>query len=75
MKYTGYECNNEIKKTIKQLSIQEEIPISKICETLKILPQSYQNIYKKQKLSFIDIQEILDVLGYDLEINFIKKTT
>lgn len=75
MIYTGFECNNEIKKEIKALSIQEEIPISKICEALKIMPQSYQNIYKKQKLAFTDIKEILEVLGYDLEIQFIKKST
>jgi len=30
-------------------------------------------IYKKQKLAFCDIADILDCLGYELEVNFIPK--
>lgn len=73
MIYTGINSNNEIKKAIKEISNKENITITSICEKINILPQSYQNIYKKQKLSFIDIMEILNVLGYELHIEFIKK--
>lgn len=73
MIYKGIETNNEIKKKIKALSVETEIPISDVCKKLNIMPQSYQNIYKKQKLAFCDIAEILDCLGYELEINFIPK--
>lgn len=74
MIYNGIKTNNEIKKKIKALSAETEIPISDVCKKLDIMPQSYQNIYKKQKLAFCDIADILDCLGYELEINFKPKS-
>ena len=73
MVYKNNLSNNDIKKEIKAISTKENIPISEICKKIDILPQSYQNLYKKQKLAFSDIANILDILGYDLEINFIKR--
>ena len=73
MIYKGTETNNDIKKKIKSISAETEISISDICQKLNILPQSYQNIFKKQKLAFSDIADILDCLGYELEINFKPK--
>lgn len=73
MIYNGIETNNEIKKKIKSISVDTEISITEVCKKLNILPQSYQNIYKKQKLAFCDIAEILDCLGYELDINFVPK--
>lgn len=73
MIYKGIKTNNEIKKKIKSLSVESEIPITDVCQKLNIMPQSYQNIYKKKKLAFCDIAEILDCFGYELEINFIPK--
>ena len=73
MIYKGIETNNDIKKRIKSISAETEIPISDICQKLNIMPQSYQNIFKKQKLAFCDIADILDCLGYELEINFKPK--
>ena len=58
---------------IKSISAETEISISDICKKLDIMPQSYQNIFKKQKLAFSDIADILDCLGYELEINFKPK--
>lgn len=73
MIYTDISTNQEMKKKIKAISAETDTTISDICKKLDILPQSYQNIYKKQKLAFCDIVEILDCLGYQLEINFIPK--
>lgn len=73
MIYKGTETNNDIKKKIKSISAKTEISISDICKKLDIMPQSYQNIFKKQKLAFSDIADILDCLGYELEINFKPK--
>ena len=61
------------KKLKKSISVETDIPIAEICKKLNIMPQSYQNIYKKQKLAFCDIADILDCLGYELEINFVPK--
>jgi hypothetical protein len=73
MIYKGTETNNEFKRKIKTLSVETDISLAEICKKLDIMPQSYQNIYKKQKLAFCDIADILDCLGYDLEINFVPK--
>ena len=73
MIYKGTETNNEFKKKIKTLSVETDISLTEVCKKLDIMPQSYQNIYKKQKLAFCDIADILDCLGYELEINFKPK--
>lgn len=73
MIYKGIETNNDIKKIIKSISVETDISITEICKKLNIMPQSYQNIYKKQKLAFCDIAEILNCFGYELEINFKPK--
>ena len=73
MIYTGKETNAEIKKEIKQISVKTDITISDVCQKLDIMPQSYQNIFKKQNLSFGDIAKILDCFGYNLEISFVPK--
>ena len=73
MIYKGTETNNEFKRKIKTLSVETDISLAEICKKLDIMPQSYQNIYKKQKLAFCDIADILDCLGYELEINFKPK--
>ena len=73
MIYNGAETNNEFKKKIKSISVETEIPISDVCKKLNIMQQSYQNIFKKQKLAFCDIADILDCLGYELESNFKPK--
>lgn len=73
MIYTGIETNNTIKKEIKKISIDTGISINDICKKLEIMPQSYQNIFKKKHLSFKDISDILNYFGYELEINFKPK--
>ena len=73
MIYKGIETNNDFKKKIKAISDDTDISIAEVCKKLNIMPQSYQNIYKKQKLAFCDIADILDCLGYELEINFVPK--
>lgn len=73
MIYKGLETNQEMKKIIKQISVETDISLSDVCKQLSIMPQSYQNIFKKQKLAFCDITDILDCLGYELEINFKPK--
>jgi predicted transcriptional regulator len=73
MIYKGIETNNDFKKKIKAISAETDISIAEVCKKLNIMPQSYQNIYKKQKLAFCDIADILDCLGYELEINFVPK--
>ncbi len=73
MIYEGIETNKEIKKTLKEISIKTDVPISDICKKLNIMPQSYQNIFKKKKLALCDISEILNCFNYDLEIVFKPK--
>ena len=54
MIYNGIETNNDIKKKIKSISAETEISISDICQKLNIMPQSYQNIFKKQNRPYLD---------------------
>lgn len=73
MIYKGIETNKEIKKTIKEISVKTDVSVSDVCKKLNIMPQSYQNIFKKKKLALCDISKILDCFNYDLEIIFKPK--
>ena len=73
MIYKGIETNKEIKKTIKEISVKTDVPVSDVCKKLNIMPQSYQNIFKKKKLALCDISTILDCFNYELEIIFKPK--
>lgn len=57
MIYKGIETNKEIKKTIKEISVKTDVPLSDICKKLNIMPQSYQNIFKKRNLLYVIYQK------------------
>lgn len=62
-----------IEKEIKKILIEKDMLLKDLAEKLGV---SYQNLYKKmQRNNFriSELEEILNALGYDLELKFIKK--
>lgn len=71
MLYNG--DNKQIKNEIKKLIIDENITFTEISEKLNISKNQLNNTFNKVNLSFNDIYKIMDVIGYKMQIEFIKE--
>lgn len=63
-----------ISKEIKKILIDEELTQSQLAEKLGTSQQNMNAKLKRDNFSNKEMQEIADALGYDLKIEFIKKT-
>lgn len=71
-----YQGDNKLIKTeYKKLLLDEDITLTDIAAKLNISKSQLNNIFNKVNLSFADIYKMLTAAGYDLEINFKKKST
>lgn len=62
-----------IEKEIKKILIEKDMLLKDLAKKLGV---SYQNLYNKmQRNNFrvSELEEILDALGYDLELKIIKR--
>lgn len=62
-----------IEKEIKKILIEKDMLLKDLAEKLGV---SYQNLYNKmQRNNFrvSELEEILNALGYDLKLKFIKR--
>lgn len=71
MLYNG--DNKQIKNEIKKLIIDENITFTEISEKLNISKNQLNNTFNKVNLSFNDIYKIMNVIGYKIQIEFIKE--
>ena len=63
-----------ISKEIKKILIDEELTQSQLAEKLGTSQQNMNAKLKRDNFSNKEMQEIADVLGYDLKIEFIKRS-
>lgn len=68
-----YEDNKQVKKAFKKLVIDEDATMSMVAEKLGIVPQQLNNKFNNSRLALSDLKEWLDVIGYEMELNFKKK--
>lgn len=68
-----YEDNTQLKKELKKCIIDNGFSAKMISDKLEMLPQTYQNIINKKNFSFADMKRILDCMGIELQIDFVKK--
>lgn len=61
-----------IVNELKKLMIDESVSQKQIADHLGIAPQGMTKILNKKNLSLDDLKKILNVIGYDLDIEFIK---
>ena len=71
MLYNG--DNKQVKNEIKKLIIDENITFTEISEKLNISKNQLNNTFNKVNLSFNDIYKMLEVIGYKMQIEFIKE--
>ena len=70
IKYTN---NIQIKKEIDKILIDAVTTKADIARKMGISRQQVSNTLNKKQLSFADISEILDCIGYDLYIDIRPK--
>ena len=61
-----------IEKEIKKILIDENLNVSKLANLLNTSNQNLADKLKRNNLKLNDLQEIANVLGYDIEISFKK---
>lgn len=64
---------NLITKEIRKLMIEEEKGIKEMGELLGCTHQNVSSKISNLNIKVNDLDKILDVLGYDLEVNFKKR--
>ena len=62
-----------IEKEIKKILLDEDIEIKELARRLNTSQQNMSAKLKRNNFTTKDIEKILDVLGYELKIEFIKK--
>ena len=62
-----------IEKEIKKILLDEDIEIKELARRLNTSQQNISAKLKRNNFTIKDIEKILNVLGYDLKIEFIKK--
>lgn len=65
--------NETLTKEYKKLLIDNGIKHGDIATKLGMTKQAFSNYLKKKTISFNDMQRLLNVIGYDLDYNFIHR--
>lgn len=67
-----YENNEQLVIEFKKLLLEGKISQRDLAKSIGISPQAFQNLLNKKQLSFSDMKKILNYIGYELDIDFIK---
>ena len=62
-----------IEKEIRKILLDEDIEIKELARRLNTSQQNISAKLKRNNFTTRDIEKILNVLGYELKIEFIKK--
>lgn len=63
-----------ISKEIKKILIDEELTQAELAEKIGTSQQNMNAKLKRDNFSNKEMQEIAEILGYDLKIEFIKRS-
>ena len=67
-----YENNDQLKKELKKLVIDSGKTQKEVAEKMEVKPQQYTNIVNKENLAFRDVKRIVNAIGLDIKIDFIR---
>ena len=70
MKYTD---NKQIREAVKAECRNQGKSLAYVARSLGILPQSLNDIFSKQHITFDDVQRIADTLDCDLYFGIVKR--
>lgn len=69
-----YNDNKQVKTEYKKVLLDEGISMTDVARKLDMIPQQLNNKFNNTRLAFSDIEKFLDAIGYDLSIDFVKRT-
>ena len=67
-----YEDNDQLKKELKKLVIDSGMTQKEVAEKMEVKPQQYTNIVNKENLAFRDVKRIVNAIGLDIKIDFVR---
>lgn len=65
--------NEQIKKEFKKIVIDEGLTMAEIAKRCDLIPQQLNNKFNNNRIAFTDLKQFLNSIGYELQIEFIKK--
>ena len=68
-----YTDNTQLIIELKKILLDKHISQKELASKLNLSPQGFIKLINKKNFSFDDMQRILKVIDYDLDINFTKK--
>lgn len=68
-----YEDNTQLVKEVKKLMLDEGVSQVDLAAKMHVSKQRVPQIFNKKNLGFSDVKEILEKLGYKLDIQFIPE--
>lgn len=69
-----FKDNKQLKNEFKKLAIDNNITMTEIANRCDLIPQQLNNRFNNSRISFNDIQQYCNAIGYDLVIDFVPKT-
>ena len=67
-----YENNDQLKKELKKLVIDSGMTQKEVAEKMEVKPQQYTNIVNKENLAFRDVKRIVNAIGLNIKIDFVR---
>ena len=67
-----FQDNKQVKNEFKKLTIDNNVTMSEVAGKCGLIPQQLNNRFNN-RLAFSDLKQYLDSIGYELQIDFIKK--
>lgn len=69
-----YNTNKQLKDEYRKLLIDKGYTMTDIANKLNIVPQQLQNKFNNKRIAFSDLSKWLDLVGYELVIDFKPKS-
>lgn len=63
----------DIEKELRKILIDEDKTIAYLAKELGLSNQNLSAKFRRNNFRISEVEEILDILGYDLKIEFVKR--
>ena len=68
-----FSDNEQLKKEFKKIVIDENLTMQEVAKRCNLSPQILQNRFSNSRVALTDLKKFLDAIGYELQIDFVKK--
>lgn len=68
-----FSDNEQLKKEFKKIVIDENLTMQEVAKRCDLSPQILQNRFSNSRVALTDLKKFLDSIGYELQIDFVKK--